>query len=70
MLYKKVHEFAAGGFESIPEEDREKWFSLFKFCGLFHYRSGQEGYFMMGLTNASGVLEPGQLKAIEEVARD
>ncbi|MDG5819603.1 ferredoxin--nitrite reductase [Natronococcus sp. A-GB7] len=66
-----ILEFAEdGGYEAIPEDDREEWFTRFKFWGLFHQRDGQESYFMMRLTNASGVLEPGQLRAIAEVARD
>ncbi len=64
-------EFAEnGGYEAIPEDEREKWFTRFKFWGLFHQRSGQESYFMMRLTNASGILEPDQLRTIGEVARD
>ncbi|AGB39605.1 nitrite/sulfite reductase [Natronococcus occultus] len=66
-----ILEFAEdGGYEAIPEDEREEWFTRFKFWGLFHQRDGQESYFMMRLTNASGVLEPGQLQAIAEVARD
>ena len=67
---EKLLSFAEDGFESIPEDDREAWFSRFKFCGVFHQRSGQESYFMMRLTNCNGRLEPGQLRAIGEVARD
>jgi len=67
---EKLLEFAEAGFESIPEDERDAWFSRFKFCGVFHHRSGQEGYFMMRLTNCNGRLEPGQLRAIGEVARD
>ncbi|WP_049922243.1 nitrite/sulfite reductase [Halopiger djelfimassiliensis] len=63
--------FAAnGGYEAIPADEREEWFTRFKFWGLFHQRDGQESYFMLRLTNASGVLEQGQLRAIGEVARD
>ncbi|WP_276255107.1 nitrite/sulfite reductase [Halomontanus rarus] len=65
-----ILEFAEKGFESIPEDEYDEWFTRFKFWGLFHQRSGQESYFMMRLTNASGILEPGQLRAIAEVARD
>ncbi len=66
-----ILEFAEnGGYEAIPEDEHEKWFTRFKFWGLFHQRDGQESYFMMRLTNASGILEPGQLQAIGEVARD
>ena len=67
---EKLLEFAEEGFESIPEDEREAWFSRFKFCGVFHHRSGQESYFMMRLTNCNGRLEPGQLRAIGEVARE
>jgi len=67
---EKLLEFAETGFESIPEDERDAWFTRFKFWGVFHQRSGQEGYFMMRLTNANGILEPGQLRAIAEVARD
>ena len=62
--------FAEEGFDAIPEDEREQWFTRFKFWGLFHQRDGQESYFMMRLSNADGVLEPGQLTAIAEVARD
>ncbi len=66
-----ILEFAEnGGYEAIPEDERDKWFTRFKFWGLFHQRDGQESYFMMRLTNASGILAPGQLRAIAEVARD
>ncbi|GAA0210633.1 nitrite/sulfite reductase [Halobaculum roseum] len=67
---EKIEEFAERGWESIPEEEREEWFSRFKFWGVFHHRGGQESYFMMRLTNCGGVLEPGQLRAIGEVARE
>jgi ferredoxin-nitrite reductase len=67
---EKLLELAEEGWDSIPKAEREKWFSRFKFWGIFHQRSGQESYFMMRLTNASGVLKPGQLRAIGEVARD
>lgn len=67
---EKILEFARRGWDSIPEGEREKWFSRFKFWGLFHHRSGQESYFMLRLTNCGGVLEPGQLRTIGEVARE
>ncbi|PSP33369.1 ferredoxin--nitrite reductase [Halobacteriales archaeon QH_10_67_22] len=65
---EKLEEFAQRGWESIPEEERDEWFSRFKFWGVFHHREGQESYFMMRLTNCGGVLEPGQLRTIAEVA--
>ncbi|WP_276271073.1 nitrite/sulfite reductase [Haloarcula litorea] len=67
---EKIEEFAERGWESIPEDEREEWFSRFKFWGVFHHRGGQESYFMMRLTNCGGVLEPEQLRTIGEVARD
>ena len=67
---EKLLEFAEQGWDSIPEEERDKWFSRFKFWGVFHQRSGQESYFMLRLTNCGGVLEPGQLRAIGEVAQE
>jgi len=66
----KIEEFAEAGWESVPEEEREMWFSRFKFWGVFHHRSGQESYFMLRLANTDGVLEPGQLRAIGAVARE
>ncbi|WP_262179054.1 nitrite/sulfite reductase [Haloarcula laminariae] len=67
---EKLEEFAAEGWENIPEEERDKWFKRFKFWGVFHHRGGQESYFMMRLTNCGGVLEPGQLRAVGEVAEE
>jgi len=67
---EKLEEFAEKGWEAIPEDEHDEWFSRFKFWGVFHHRGGQESYFMMRLTNCGGVLEPGQLRAIGEVARD
>ncbi|CQH54409.1 nitrite reductase (ferredoxin) [Halobacterium hubeiense] len=66
----QLEEFAERGWEAIPEDEHDKWFSRFKFWGVFHQRGGQESYFMMRLTNCGGVLEPDQLRAIGEVARD
>jgi ferredoxin-nitrite reductase len=67
---EKLLEFAEEGWDSIPEEERDEWFSRFKFWGIFHQRSGQESYFMMRLTNADGVLEPGQFRALADVAAE
>ncbi len=66
-----ILEFAEnGGYEAITEDERDTWFTRFKFWGLFHQRDGQESYFMMRLTNASGILEPDQLRTIGEVASE
>ncbi|MCG1002896.1 MULTISPECIES: nitrite/sulfite reductase [Halobacterium] len=67
---EQLEAFAERGWDAIPEEEHDKWFSRFKFWGVFHQRGGQESYFMMRLTNCGGVLEPDQLRAIGEVARD
>jgi len=67
---EQILAFAEQGFDAVPDDEQAAWFSRFKFWGLFHQRDGQESYFMMRLTNANGVLEPGQLRAIGEVARD
>jgi ferredoxin-nitrite reductase len=67
---EKIEEFAERGWDSIPEEEKAEWFTRFKFWGVFHQRSGQESYFMLRLTNCGGILEPGQLRAIGEVARE
>ncbi|MFB6118808.1 nitrite/sulfite reductase [Halosegnis sp.] len=67
---EKLLEFAEAGWASIPEEERAEWFSRFKFWGVFHQREGQESYFMLRLTTCGGVLEPGQLRVIGEVARE
>ena len=67
---EKILEFAERGWESIPEDERDMWFSRFKFWGVFHQRSGQESYFMMRLTNANGQLNAEQLRTIGEVARE
>ncbi|ERG94414.1 nitrite/sulfite reductase [Haloquadratum walsbyi] len=67
---QKILEFADQGWESIPEDERDAWFSRFKFWGVFHQRSGQESYFMMRLANTNGVLTASQLRAIGEVAAE
>ncbi|GAA0197338.1 nitrite/sulfite reductase [Haladaptatus pallidirubidus] len=67
---KKILEFAEHGWDTIPNEEQEKWFTRFKFWGIFHQRSGQESYFMMRLTNCGGVLEPSQLRTIGKVANE
>lgn len=62
--------FAERGWESIPEDERDMWFSRFKFWGVFHQRSGQESYFMMRLANTNGALTATQLRTIGEVAAE
>ncbi|MFC6874327.1 nitrite/sulfite reductase [Halobellus marinus] len=60
--------FAEEGFETIPDDERDAWFERFKWWGLYHQRNGQEGYFMMRIGTPNGVLEPGQLRVVGEIA--
>ncbi|TKX78889.1 ferredoxin--nitrite reductase, partial [Halorubrum sp. SD626R] len=63
-----LFEFAERGFDSIPDDERDAWFERFKWWGLYHQRNGQEGYFMMRIGTPNGVLEPGQLRVVGEIA--
>ena len=63
-------EFAEEGWESIPEDEHDAWFERFKWWGLYHQRSGQESYFMMRIGTPNGVIKPGQLRVIGEVAKE
>ncbi|WP_436927898.1 nitrite/sulfite reductase [Halosimplex amylolyticum] len=61
-------EFAEEGWDSIPEDEHDAWFERFKWWGLYHQRKGQESYFMMRIGTPNGVLEPGQLQVVGEIA--
>ncbi|WP_254766476.1 nitrite/sulfite reductase [Salinilacihabitans rarus] len=69
-IREHVERFAERGWESIPEDERDAWFERFKWYGLYHQRAGQESYFMMRIGPPNGVLEPGQLRAVAELARE
>jgi ferredoxin-nitrite reductase len=69
-IREHLMEFAEEGWESIPEDEHDAWFERFKWWGLYHQRSGQESYFMMRIGTPNGVIKPGQLEVIGEVARD
>ncbi|MFB6069337.1 MAG: nitrite/sulfite reductase [Halobacterium sp.] len=60
--------FADEGWDAIPEDERDAWFERFKWWGLYHQRKGQESYFMLRIGTPNGVLEPGQLRTVAEVA--
>jgi len=60
--------FAEEGWDAIPDDEHDAWFERFKWWGLYHQRSGQESYFMMRIGTPNGVIEPGQLEVIAEVA--
>jgi ferredoxin-nitrite reductase len=64
----RLFEFAERGFDSIPDDERDAWFERFKWWGLYHQRNGQEGYFMMRIGTPNGVLAPGQLRVVGEIA--
>jgi ferredoxin-nitrite reductase len=61
-------EFAEEGWDAIPEDEHDAWFERFKWWGLYHQRKGQESFFMMRIGTPNGVLEPGQLRVVGEVA--
>jgi ferredoxin-nitrite reductase len=67
-IREHLMEFAEEGWESIPEEEHDAWFERFKWWGLYHQRAGQESYFMMRIGTPNGILEPGQLRVVGEIA--
>ncbi|SFR49649.1 nitrite/sulfite reductase [Halogeometricum limi] len=67
-IREHLFEFAEEGWESIPEDEHDAWFERFKWWGLYHQRNGQESYFMMRIGTPNGVLEPGQLRVVGEIA--
>ncbi|NHN41700.1 ferredoxin--nitrite reductase [Halorubellus sp. JP-L1] len=69
-IREHIERFAAEGWDSIPEDERDAWFERFKWYGLYHQRAGQESYFMMRIGTPNGVLEPGQLRVVGEVAQE
>ncbi|WP_312912527.1 nitrite/sulfite reductase [Natronosalvus caseinilyticus] len=69
-IREAIEEFAASGWESIPEDEHDAWFERFKWYGLYHQRAGQESYFMLRVGPPSGVLEPGQFRVLAELAKE
>ncbi|WP_224333599.1 nitrite/sulfite reductase [Haloprofundus halobius] len=67
-IREHLFEFAEQGWESIPDDERDAWFERFKWWGLYHQRNGQESYFMMRIGTPNGVLAPGQVRAVGEIA--
>lgn len=63
-----IFQFAKDGWESIPEDEHDAWFERFKWWGMYHQRSGQEGNFMMRIGVPGGRLTPEQLRVIGEIA--
>ncbi|KAA9399200.1 ferredoxin--nitrite reductase [Haloarcula sp. CBA1130] len=69
-IREHLMEFAEKGWDAIPEDEHDAWFERFKWWGLYHQRSGQESYFMMRIGTPNGVIKPGQLEVIGEVAKE
>jgi ferredoxin-nitrite reductase len=69
-IREHLMEFAEEGWDAIPEDEQDAWFERFKWWGLYHQRSGQESYFMMRIGTPNGVLKPGQLEVVGEVAKE
>ena len=67
-IREHLFEFAEQGWDAIPDDEHDAWFERFKWWGLYHQRKGQESYFMMRIGTPNGVIEPGQLEVIAEVA--
>jgi ferredoxin-nitrite reductase len=63
-------EFAEEGWDAIPEDEHDAWFERFKWWGLYHQRKGQESYFMMRIGTPNGVMKPGQLEVVGEIAKE
>jgi ferredoxin-nitrite reductase len=69
-IREHLMEFAEQGWDAIPEDEHDAWFERFKWWGLYHQRSGQESYFMMRIGTPNGVIKPGQLEVIGEIAKE
>ncbi|RLM36429.1 nitrite/sulfite reductase [Haloarcula sp. Atlit-120R] len=69
-IREHLMEFAEKGWDAIPEDEHDAWFERFKWWGLYHQRSGQESYFMMRIGTPNGVIKPGQLEVIGEIAKE
>ncbi|RLM90347.1 ferredoxin--nitrite reductase [Halobellus sp. Atlit-38R] len=69
-IREHLFRFAEEGYDAIPDDERDAWFERFKWWGLYHQRNGQEGYFMMRIGTPNGVLEPGQLRVVGEIANE
>ncbi|WP_435196911.1 nitrite/sulfite reductase [Natronomonas sp. EA1] len=67
-IREHLFEFAEKGWDAIPEDEHDAWFERFKWWGLYHQRKGQESYFMMRIGTPNGVLKPGQMEVVAEVA--
>jgi ferredoxin-nitrite reductase len=69
-IREHIERFAEEGWDAIPDDEHDAWFERFKWYGLYHQRAGQESYFMMRIGPPGGILEPGQLRTVGEIARE
>jgi ferredoxin-nitrite reductase len=69
-IREHLYRFAEEGWDAIPDDEHDAWFERFKWWGLYHQRNGQESYFMMRIGTPNGVLEPGQLRVVGEIAEE
>jgi ferredoxin-nitrite reductase len=69
-IREHLFRFAEEGWDAIPDDEHDAWFERFKWWGLYHQRNGQESYFMMRIGTPNGVLEPGQLRVVGEIAEE
>jgi len=69
-IREHVERFAEEGWDAIPEDEHDAWFERFKWYGLYHQRAGQESYFMMRIAIPGGILDPGQLRTVGEIAKE
>ncbi|WP_089649670.1 nitrite/sulfite reductase [Halobacterium hubeiense] len=67
-IREHLFRFAEEGWDAILDDEEDAWFERFKWWGLYHQRKGQESYFMMRIGTPNGVLEPGQLRTVAEIA--
>ena len=65
-----LYEFAAEGWDAIPEDEHDAWFERFKWWGLYHQRKGQESYFMMRVGTPMGRMTPEQMRVVGEIAQE
>jgi len=69
-IREHLMEFAEEGWEAIPDDEHDAWFERFKWWGLYHQRSEQESYFMMRIGTPNGMIKPGQMEVIGEIAQE
>lgn len=59
-----IDEYAPGGYDSIPQHEK----NLFKWAGVYEQKPN-DGHFMMRVRVPSGIMNPGQAKALGLIAQ-